>query len=123
MRTVNKRGLKVGLFAVISFLSIGLMGNSEAVGINLPTSIHDILSPEQIAEIKKNPAILEIQQGMRKQSMSEQAVVRSSAMMGKGAMSRSVTNAVQEALIKRMQPEKVQSKDIDLSDETGSTDS
>jgi hypothetical protein len=118
---VKPGGLIVGLITLtaIFFFNIGVGNISEAAGINLPTSIHEILSPEQISKIKSNPAIQEIQRSLRKQSMNEQAVARSSAMMGKGAMNKSVTNAIQEALSKRMQP-KIKTEQTEKTDKTGS---
>lgn len=82
---------------------MGLVDHAKATRLNLPTSIHEILTSDQLAEIRENLAVREIQREMRKQAMSDQAVVRSSAMMGT-MNRRSIVNAVQEAVRKQTQP-------------------
>ena len=114
MLRVKKRGLTEPILLAVFFSCIGLASNAEALELKLPVSIHEILSPEKITEVRANPAVKEIQQGLRKQSMSEQAGGKSSVMMG--GMNPSVVNAIQKALKKRTQSKENDSEKSDIAE-------
>ncbi|WP_339134150.1 MAG: hypothetical protein WGN25_14590 [Candidatus Electrothrix sp. GW3-4] len=78
--------VKKNIFAKTALLSalsvcIGLTGKAWALEITLPSSIHDVLTSEQIETVKADPALLAIRNGMRGQVITEQVAKKPAAKM------------------------------------------
>ncbi len=67
------------LLAVTAY--IGSADNARAINVEIPTSIHEILTPEAIIEVKADPAIKEKRNAIRGEIMTEQAAKMPSVMM------------------------------------------
>ncbi len=63
------------------FACIGAADNARALEITLPTSIHDILTTEQVEEVKNDQTLIDIKNGIRGDTMIDQAAKRPGAMM------------------------------------------
>ena len=63
------------------FFCVGFAGRAEAMKkLALPVSIHEILSPEQIREVRASAAVRSVQQGIKQQAMTEQVGTNAKAM-------------------------------------------
>jgi hypothetical protein len=57
--------LKKATLLIALLICIGVTDNKRALGITLPTSIHDILTTEQIDGLKNSQALRKIKNGIR----------------------------------------------------------
>lgn len=74
---------------------IGLADKAWALEISLPSSIHDVLSSEQIDTVKSDPALLAIRNSMRGQVVTEQVARRpASKMVMSGVLGDVIGNKV-----------------------------
>jgi hypothetical protein len=68
------------LVALITY--IGSAEKARALELTLPTSIHEILTPEQVDEVKADPAIKAKRNSIRGEIMTDQAAKMPSIMRG-----------------------------------------
>ena len=92
-----KTALVIGLFAYI-----GLIDNAWALEISLPSSIHDVLTSEQIETVKADSALQTIRNGMRGQVITEQVTRRPASKM---VMSGVIGDVIGSQINKRFQNE------------------
>ncbi len=85
-----KTALVIGLSAYI-----GLAGKAWALEISLPSSIHDVLTSEQIETVKADSALQAIRNGMRGQVITEQVARKpASKVVMSGILGDVIGNAV-----------------------------
>lgn len=104
-----KTALVIGLSAYI-----GLADKAWALEISLPSSIHDVLTSEQIDTVKADPRVQAIRNGMRGQVVTEQAIKRPAAQM---VMSGALGDVRGNAITRNFQ------KEIGTSEEAAALDS
>ena len=78
-----KKGIlvKATLLMITLCAYVGSADNAWALEITLPTSIHDILTVEQVTEAKNSQTLRDIKNGMRGDVMTDQAARRPGAIM------------------------------------------
>ncbi|MCI5125002.1 MAG: hypothetical protein D3925_11135 [Candidatus Electrothrix sp. AR5] len=89
-KILAKSALMIALSACI-----GLTDKAWALEISLPSSIHDVLSSEQIDTVKTDPALLAIRNSMRGQVITDQAAKKpASKMVMSGVLEKVIGNKV-----------------------------
>ena len=56
-------GLQESVLLLAFFFCVGFTERAEAIGLNLPVSIHEILQPAQIEKVRASDALKAVQQG------------------------------------------------------------
>ncbi|CAK8720422.1 hypothetical protein KKHLCK_09605 [Candidatus Electrothrix laxa] len=64
--------LKESVLLFAFFFCVGFAGRAEAIDLVFPTSIHEILQPEQLEKIKTGNALKDVQQGKGRKVMKKQ---------------------------------------------------
>ncbi len=116
MINIKKVGLEERVLLLALFFLVSFAGRAEAIDLNLPVSIHEILSPEQIKKVKADSSLRAVQQGMRRQAMTEQVGPNAGAIMQKmmGMRLGGVVNSKFSAQVKKKTAQKMEKLDSEV---------